>query len=321
MAEPLKDDARLAAGSDPLGAGDGKMSHGPAAGAAASPALPATRNRETARLRGPHAVKFRIAMATLIAIGLASLAFALLFAGNQHQHRPSARWSGWSPSDGGTIGAGEIAGHIAPFYRATAANQLDVVTLVNLANPNAGAGAPGSASGLELAVQTGSTPSSLVLLTGNTIAYNICGVGTFNCALAGTPTSARLLLLRREALELALYTLRYIGGTENVVALLPPARTLVASTLSQMRPKARTATRSLGLALLFDRQELAPLLQRPLNQTLAPYPPVVRQLPLWLKTPDAGIVDQVTARGMFVQRFEQLQDGSHLLVLTTLPPQ
>jgi hypothetical protein len=320
MAEPLKDDARLEAGSDPLGAGDGQMSHASAAGATASAAL-RTRDRERARSRGPHAAKFRIAMATLIAIGLASLAFALLFAGNHRQHRPSARWSQWSPSDGGTVGAGEIAGHIAQFYRATAANQLDVVTQVNLANPNAVAGASGSPSGLQLAVQTGSTPSSLVLLTGNTIAYNICGVGTSNCALAGTPTSARLLLLRREALELALYTLRYIGGTENVVALLPPARTLLTSTLSQTRPKARTATRSVGLALLFDRQELAPLLQRPISQTLAPYPPVVGQLPLWLKTTDAGIVDQVTARGLFAQRFEQLQDGSHLLVLTTLPPQ
>jgi hypothetical protein len=321
MAEPLKDDARLAADSDPLGAGDGQMSHSSAAGAAASPALRATRDRETARSRGPHAAKFRIAMATLIAIGVASLASALLFAANHHQHRSSARWSAWSPSDNGTVGAGEIAGHIAPFYRATAANQLDVVTLVHLANPNAVAGASGPASGLELAVQTGSTPSSLVLLTGNTIAYNICGVGTFNCALAGTPTSARLLLLRREALELALYTLRYIGGTENVVALLPPARTQVASTLSQTRPRARATTRSLGLAVLFDRQELAPLLRRPLKQTLAPYPPVVAQLHLWLKTTDAGIVDQVTAGGLFAQRFEHLQDGSHLLVLTTLPPQ
>jgi hypothetical protein len=269
----------------------------------------------------PHAAKFRVAMAALIAIGLASLAFAALFAGHHRTQHPSVRWSSWAPPDAGATGAQDIAAHLAPFYRASSADQLDVVTVVNLANPNAVASATGSGSGLQLAVQTGSGPSSFALLGGNTIAYNICGIGTSNCALAGSPSSARLMLLRREALELALYTLRYVPGVENVVALLPPGRTQVTSTLTPTRPKARSVGRSIGLALLFDRQELAPLLQRPLGQTLAPYPPVVAQLPLWLKTGEAGFVDQVTARGLFVQRIEQLQDGSHLLVLTTLPPQ
>jgi hypothetical protein len=260
-------------------------------------------------------------MAVLIAIGLASLAFAALFAGHHSTRRSSISWSEWAPADGGTAGAGEIAAHIAPFYRASTAAQMDVVTLVNIANPNLAATTPGPTSGLELAVETGSSPSSVALLGGNTIAYNICGIGTSNCALAGTPSSPRLLLLRREALELALYTLRYIGGTQNVVVLLPPARTQVASTLGPTRPTSASPTRSIGLAVLFDRQELAPLLARPLGSTLAPFPPFVSQLPLWQSSEDAGIVDQITARGLFSQRIEQLQDGSHLLLLTELPPQ
>jgi hypothetical protein len=112
-----------------------------------------------------------------------------------------------------------------------------------------------------------------------------------------------------------------MSGIQNVVALLPPGRTRVSNALTPTRPTSASATRSLGLAVLFDRQELAPVLGRPLNKTLAEFPPFVTQLPLWLKTRDAGIVDEVTAYGMFVQRIEQLQDGSHLLVLTVLPPQ
>jgi hypothetical protein len=265
----------------------------------------------------PHAARFRVAMAVLIAVGVASLAFAGLLVGRNNAHRSSGPWAAWAPSDSGTVGAGEIAAHIAPFYRASPSSQLDVVTLVNIADPNVAATSPGS--GLELAVQT--SPTQLALLNGNTIAYNVCGVGTSNCALAGRPSGARLLLLRREALELALYTLHYMSGIQNVVALLPPGRTRVSNALSPTRPTSASTTRSIGLAVLFDRQELAPLLSRPLNQTLAEFPPLVTQLPLWLKTLDAGIVNQVTAHGMFVQRIEQLQDGSHLLVLSVLPPQ
>jgi hypothetical protein len=300
------------------GAGEGPLRHGHAESQPVSAALGTGRQPPpTAVAASPHAAKFRVAIAVLIALGLASLAFAALTVGHNRTHRSSAPWSAWAPSDSGTVGAGEIAAHIAPLYRASAASQLDVVTLVNIANPNVTAISP--SSGLELAVQT--SPTALALLNGGTIAYNICGIGTPTCALPGTPSAARLLLLRREALELALYTLRYISGIQNVVALLPPGRTQVSNALSPTRPTRTSMTKSIGLAVLFDRQELAPLLARPVSQTLAEFPPFVTQLPLWLRTVDAGIVDQVTAHGMFVQRIEQLQDGSHLLVLTVLPPQ
>ena len=72
-------------------------------------------------------------------------------------------------------------------------------------------------------MRTNPSSSAVSLLNGNTIAYNLCGIGGKNCAIGiGTPSSARLLLLRREALELALYTFKYVHGVENVVAILPP---------------------------------------------------------------------------------------------------
>jgi hypothetical protein len=37
--------------------------------------------------------------------------------------------------------------------------------------------------------------------------------------------------------------------------------------------------------------------------------------------PEASLVEQITARGMFTENVEQAQDGSQLIVLNPLPPQ
>src|SRR5262249_5442517 len=137
----------------------------------------------------------------------------------------SVKWSDWQPTDSGTLGAREIADHLAPLYRISRVDQLDVVTVVNLANATAAAASTQtgtSTGGLQVAVQFDPSKAQVSLLSGNTIAFNLCGVGSSNCAIGvGQPTNERLLLLRREALELALYTFKYIGGVQNVVAILP----------------------------------------------------------------------------------------------------
>ena len=55
------------------------------------------------------------------------------------------------------------------------------------------------------------------------VLFNLCGGGQ-NCSIReGKPTVARSLVLRRESLELALYTFRYIKNINEVVVMLPPA--------------------------------------------------------------------------------------------------
>src|SRR6202012_5579499 len=152
------------------------------------------------------------------------------------------------------------------------------------------------ASGLEVAVRPSSTSSQVSLLGGNTIAYNLCGIGGKNCAIGvGKPSTNRLLLLRREALELALYTFKYISGTDNVVAILPPGHTQTSPpTLSKKPPSSastQSTTKPVDIAVLFVRQELTPLLKHPLNQILPEQlPPSVSEV---AKAPEAGLVDQV----------------------------
>jgi hypothetical protein len=227
------------------------------------------------------------------------------------------------------LGARDIADYIAPFYRISSVTQLAVVTVVNLESQAAAAAAQQAAasgtsatasSGLQVAVRPSPTSSAVSLLNGNTIAYNLCGIGGKACAIGvGTPSNARLLLLRREALELAMYTFKYVKGVQNVVAILPPGRTTQASVLSKKLPTADSASKSVDIAVLFVRQELQPLLDQPLGATFPESnPPTVAEMN---NAPEAGLVDQITARGLFSEKLQQAQDGSSLIVLDPLPPQ
>ena len=280
----------------------------------------------------PHAGRFRIATAILVglAVGALVVAAAVAVTGRSTTAR-GPRWSAWSPTDNGTPGATEIADYLAPFYRISATDQLALVTVVNLESQSAVAAAqaaaangtnPPPSSGLQIAVRPSPNSSAVSLLTGNTIAYNLCGFGGKDCAIGvGQPSTNRLLLLRREALELALYTFKYISGTQNVVAILPPGHSQVTSTLSKSPPTSNSSStpQSIDIAVLFERQELQPLLSQPLSASLPePVPPTVTQMPT---APEAGLVDQVTARGLFSEQLQQAQDGSKLIVLDPLPPQ
>ena len=183
----------------------------------------------------PYSQRFRTVTAVLVgfAIGAVLIAVAIGVASGGQSAAKSAAWSSWSPPDSGTAAARDIADHVAPLYRISSVDQLAVVTVVNLesaavAAAQAAAAANGTtapaSSGLQVAVHPNSSSSAVSLLSGNTIAYNLCGIGGKNCAIGtGSPSANRLLLLRREALELALYTFKYVGSAENVVAILPPA--------------------------------------------------------------------------------------------------
>jgi len=263
-----------------------------------------------------------------VAVGAIAIAVAVVVANHGSSPgsaRKTATWSAWSPGASGGQGATEIADHIAPFYRFSSARQLDVVTPMALTSPDASGTISGT--GLVVAVNTGTAKvEKLSLLGGHTVAYDICGLGTTNCALGGHPSASRLLLLRREALELALYSFKYISGTENVIAVLPPGRTETttakpSSAHGSTSSHAVKASKPLNLAVLFVRPELQPWLSTPLSKTLAQVPPDIPELPLWTHSNEAGLVDQVTARGLFASSIESQGGGAKLLVLRSIPPQ
>ncbi len=291
-------------------------------------AMSLSHERGGRRFSSPHAAKFRAALALLIGLAIGAVAVAVVVLTSGSRGASSTTWSAWKPIDSGKLGASEIADHVAPLYRISGTSQLAVVTVTNLGNSSAaaaatvaGTGPSGSGStGLQIAVRPDPSSSTLSILSGHTVAYNLCGVGSSNCSIGvGTASTNRLLLLRREALELALYTFKYISGTDNVVAILPPGHTTQSCTGLCPKPNQRATTKPINIALLFLRDELRPWLSQPLTATLPePFPPTVDQV---ASAPEASLVEQITARGLFTENIEQAQDGSNLIVLNPLPPQ
>ncbi len=258
--------------------------------------------------------RFRWALGTLIVLAAASLVAAVVLSASGrrvHAASSAAAWSSWLPPDPGLAGAQDIANYVAPYYRATPAQQLAVVTVVNLNNP---------LSPVQVVLPSSTTGTEVPLPAGSTVVYNMCGEASSNCSIGvGTPSPARLLLLRREALELALYTFKYIAGSQAVVALLPPGYTTQACTGLCARSHQKPVTKPLDMAVVFARNELAPWLSKPLRATLPEsLPPTVSQMP---SAPEAELVSVITAHGIFSETTQQAQDGSTVITLNPLAPQ
>lgn len=264
-----------------------------------------------------HLGRFRWVVAGLFLLAACSLAAAVLLTASKRRAAAVSpaggiAWSTWHPAEAGLAGAQEIADYLAPYYRATPAAQLAVVTVVNLNNPSAP---------VHVVVPTGSSSSLVALPPSSTVVYNLCGEGSANCSIgAGKPSADRLLLLRREALELALYTFRYISGSQFVVAILPPGYTVQHSTGASSRPQRKAVTKPVDLAIAFARSELQPWLSQPLRAALPEsLPPTVSQMP---HAHEAELVSVLTSHGMYSETTSQAQDDSTVITLSgPLQPQ
>ncbi len=277
--------------------------------AATSPSRRGSRKRSGS----PHSLKFLAVTAALVGIALGAVAVAIAIVTNGKSSTTTEQWSSWSPSDDGVAGERDIANAVSPLYRASPAGQLAVVTVQNYSDT-------GSSTQVALRNPNNGTLSAL---SGTTAVYNLCGLGP-NCTIEGTPTSDRLLLLRREAFELSLYTFKYIHNVQNVVSILPPGRALTVTT-AKLTPKPPASsnksskTQQLVIAVAFQKRSLQQFLDRPLRETL---PEEVPPTPTTIsKAPEAELVSVVTAQALFKQQMIQAQDGSNVLVLDPLPPQ
>ena len=219
-----------------------------------------------------YAPRFHFLTGALVAIGLAAVVGLALFialpGGGQDQGQ---RWSAWTPSVGGTAGAQQIAEHVGQEYKLTDGHQMVDVSVTGL-----------EIEGVPLAVALRQAPAQggdIRVFDDNGLIYRLCGLGP-DCAIAsGKPSTKRHLLLRREALELALYSFHYLSGVHQIVVFMPPR-------LGQ-KP---------NQALFFREGDVAQELDRPLSASLSPRVPTVRTVTL---SPDATLVDQLTSAKIF----------------------
>jgi hypothetical protein len=234
----------------------------------------------------PHKARFRAVFAVLGGLlGAAiSAAFVLAVSG----HRPAEiDWSAWRPTSGGASGAQQIADHVAPLYRLSSGDQLVGVR-----------GSKLQLADLPVTVAIrGTGDGNIKLSDGDGLLYTLCGLGPRCSIRTGKPTVARHLLLRREALELAMYSFRYIPGLDQVVVMLPPRK---GDPPSQ--------------ALLFRKKDLKPELDRPLRATF----PMSAKTPKSLSIGDKAQITTLTDHRLYQFSVAQAQDARVVLVLDPL---
>jgi hypothetical protein len=304
VAEGVNDDSRLVSASDDHTA-DARLP------AAATSTVSGGAKR---RSGSPHSLRFVAVTAALVGIAIGAIGVAIAILVGNNSPGPQAKWSSWTPPDGGVAGERDIANAVAPLYRAAPASQLAVVTVQNFS---------ATGTGTQVALRSPSD-GTLAALSGTTAVFNLCGLGP-NCAIAaGKPSADRLLLLRREALELSLYTFKYVHNVQNVVSILPPGHALTVTTAKlTAKPPDQAGSKSksapLYMAVAFQRRSLEPFLNRPLHETL---PEQIPPTPTTIgHAPEAELVSVLTAQALFKQQVIQAQDGSNVLVLDPLPPQ
>jgi hypothetical protein len=244
----------------------------------------------------PHRTRFFIVYGLLgaaLALGIAGVA---VYAGRTIH--PAPAWSTWKPSGGGLGAAQQIADRVGGTYRLPNGTQLaEVLAKTPAVSQTSGAPIP-----LHYIVVTGPSGQraneEVQISSSNAVSYEICGLGQACSIASGKASIARGTLVRREILELALYTFKYVGSVNNVVAFMPPP----AGTQPQY-------------AVYLQRSDLAAELKQPLDKTLGAKVPLPANIP----AAEVHVVNSVTGPRVFKYGVTQSQTGDAILVLTPHP--
>jgi hypothetical protein len=151
-----------------------------------------------------------------------------------------------------------------------------------------------------IAVRSAPGSNSNISIVGadKTEMFILCGLGS-QCSISkGKATTARGRVLRRESLELARYTFKYVSEVDSVVTFLPP------------KPGSNPT-----YSLFLRKSELSKELKQPLNTTLTR---LSAPTPTTTDPRETPTIDRLTLPSMFQYSLTQSQDGSAILVLDPL---
>jgi hypothetical protein len=214
---------------------------------------------------------------------------------------PAPKWSAWEPTGSETAKTRQIADRITRSYRLPSGDQLAIALS---GPPSVAAGDAESTGNIPVRAIAVRPDTSTGLAEEEDIAiinadssfqYVLCGLGP-SCSIAsGAPSEERHALLRREAIELALYTFKYVPSIDTVTVFLPP------------RPDGSTPPN----AVFLSRKDVQAELDRPLYKTFEPTTPGVDQL----KGRELATVNRITRPRLYQYDYTQAQDGSAVLVL------
>ncbi len=240
---------------------------------------------KTVKRGSGYSLRFAFAYLLVFAIfgGVIAL-FAVLVSGSK-----SAPWSSYRPQGSDPYAkAQNLANYIAPRYRHQG-GLLAAVEAEPLIVGNTAVDGIAFSRGTNSGVGGGFKQFEPA---GGTIMYVFCGPKR-NCAQSPADAVETGSLLRRESLELALYTFKYVGA-DSVVALLPRLKNVGTP------------------AIYLKRSQFSDVLSKPLAQTLATQPTITSDS---LDINEVATIDRLTRDGLFVSQFQQLQNGRAVLVL------
>jgi len=215
---------------------------------------------------------------------------------NSADPAPPAKWSTWEPTGSDTAQARQIATRVAKAYRLETGQQL-AAAIVSPPRITSGDGdVPVSTIAIRPDTSTGQNEEGEfdVIPADKSLQFVLCGLGTGCSISSGIASEERQALLRREALELALYTFKYVDDIDSVSVFLPP------------RPDGQAAPNSVFLR----RSDVRSLLQKPLRTSIAPRAPTVGTMP----QREIELVDRVTLPRLYTFDVQRAQDGSAVLV-------
>jgi hypothetical protein len=207
-----------------------------------------------------------------------------------------APWSSWRPASGSaqTV-AKEVADHVGRTYRLNSAGDQLVAIVPGKPEVTHNTNIS-SVSTIAIRASASSNNFSRIISTKGAIQEQFCGLGS-SCSIAhGSASSARERLLRREALEIALYTFKYSPTVDAVIVYMPPPPGQSPATL-----------------LYLERSNLASELDQPLNKTL---PLATPPLPSQPDHKESATIDKLTLPVQYGFQYETLSNGTAAMILT-----
>jgi hypothetical protein len=245
-------------------------------------------------LGAAHRARFVVIYGILAAVVVGAIAGTAIYAGRTIS--PAPAWSSWKPSGGGQGAAKQIAEHVAKSYRLPNGNQLvDVFAKAPSVSPSSNQTIPIH----YVVVRGGKTAGDqqMEITSTNSVMYSLCGLGA-SCSIAsGAPSVERGTLVRREILELALYTFKYVDGIQHVIAFMPPQ--------PGKQPQ---------YVIYLRKSDLAEKLKLPLQETLAKKVPLPKSIP----ASEVRTIDATTEPRVYNFSLSQTQNGDAVFVFAPL---
>jgi hypothetical protein len=238
----------------------------------------------------PYQSRFQLIFGVLLGVGMAAVVATVVVlagGGRSATDETAVSWAPWHPTaNDGLQAVNQIADHVGRRYTLPSGHELVAVR-----------GGPLELARLPVTIAL-ENKGDYTILDQKGVLYNMCGLGKDCSIKEGKPTFARHLVLRRESLELALYTFRFIKNVDQVVVILPP-------------PPGEKPSQ----AMFYRRGDETASLDRPLAATLPGPPPVPPNVPLDTQ----AFLDRLTAPNLFAYTPREGGDAHIYLVLTPPP--